>query len=393
MNWIFAPIAFTRRWRNKTKVWGAAAAFAVPMLLAMAGLDPHGPVVLGAAAAGLYLFVALVALPERAWQQIQDVARVLQAHDLRASALPADNRNAGDRGGKMGKLLSGLRDTHASMGRLVQQVRRSAGLMRDSGRELEQQAAELSARTESQAATLEESAAAMEQLAATVRQNAEDCRTASTLASQADQKARSGSERTEALLAAMERVEQGSRQIAEITGVIEGIAFQTNILALNAAVEAARAGDQGRGFAVVAQEVRSLAQRSSQAAREIKQLIETSVAQVEDGCRHADDAGAAIGELARAIAEVNRLVGGIAAASREQANGVDAVNGSLVQLQAATQSFLSMVQASVDTSRGLGGEAHQLFQLIDRFRVEDEGSAHGGGLPMLAPRAMVLQAQ
>jgi methyl-accepting chemotaxis protein len=348
--------------------------FMVPLALVLLGADPHGAATLLSAGAALYVFLALQALDDKTWGQIHEVAKILHAHDLRPDALPPLHAGVA-RTGKMASVLSGLRDTHADLGQIVARLRRSAGLMREAGGRLSGDASELSQRTESQAATLEESAAAIKQLSATVRQNADDCRAASTLAARADQMARTGTERTDHLLQAMRRVEQGSRRIAEITSVIEGIAFQTNILALNAAVEAARAGEQGRGFAVVAQEVRSLAQRSSQAAREIKQLIETSVAQVADGCKHADDAGATISDLAGSIAEVNRLVGGIAHASREQANGVEAVNGSIAQLQSVTQDFMTLVHGSVDSARGLRDEAARLFELISRFRLQEEEPA------------------
>jgi methyl-accepting chemotaxis protein len=186
----------------------------------------------------------------------------------------------------------------------------------------------------------------------------------------------------------MEVVDRSAKRIVDIIGVIEGISFQTNILALNAAVEAARAGEQGRGFAVVASEVRSLAQRSADAAKEIKALIGDSVASVEQGARLVQDTGRIIGEVSGSVEQVNELIGIVAVASREQSSGVEGVNKALVQLQGATQETAALVQQTAMSAVTFKEEAARLFSLLTRFRLDEAPQAARAVAPRAAPTGM-----
>jgi methyl-accepting chemotaxis protein len=205
-----------------------------------------------------------------------------------------------------------------------------------------------------------------------VGQTAQNCAEASTKAASATVTARGGARVAHDVIATMERIEASSRKIVDIIGVIEGISFQTNILALNAAVEAARAGEQGRGFAVVATEVRALAHRSAEAAREINALIGDSVAQVEAGSGRVREAGSAIDAVVVSVEEVNELLGVISIASREQSAGVDGINKALAQLQGVTQENSGMVQSAAHSAMTLREEAERLSVLVGRFQLDEE---------------------
>ena len=229
--------------------------------------------------------------------------------------------------------------------------------------------ADLSSRTEQQAAALEQSAASMEELAVTVRQNAENARQASGLADNAADVAVRGSTAVQQMVDTMGVISTSSTRIAEITSLIEGIAFQTNILALNAAVEAARAGEQGRGFAVVAGEVRSLAQRSSSAAREIKDLIDTAVNTVSTGSAQAEDAGRTMNEIRVAVKRVSDIIGEIAAASSEQSTGIEQVNQAVGQMDQVTQQNAALVEQAAAAAQSLDEQAHKLRDTVATFRL------------------------
>ena len=288
MNWIFAPVRFVGSLRNRAKISVAGAVFAVPLAVLLL-MNPPGWNSVGFAIAGMigvaaYLFAATYCLRDPSWEGIQVVAERLRERDLSAGALvalPSPHAHTG----RMGRLLDGLRSAHEGMGLVLREVLESAALYRDMAERLAAGNADLADRTEEQASTLEETAAAMEELATTVKQNADSCRRASELAEAANVVARDGARGAGNLVATMDLVDLSSRRIVDIIAVIEGISFQTNILALNAAVEAARAGENGRGFAVVAEEVRALARRSAEAAKEIKDLIHESAANVEEGTR------------------------------------------------------------------------------------------------------------
>jgi methyl-accepting chemotaxis protein len=217
----------------------------------------------------------------------------------------------------------------------------------------------------------------MEELSATVNRNAESCRAASRSAGNGTVVARKGAQIARDVISTMGGIEGSSKKVVDIIGVIEGISFQTNILALNAAVEAARAGEQGRGFAVVAAEVRSLAQRSAQAAKEIKGLIGDSAASVSAGTRLVHESGEVIEHVTASVEEVNQLLGEIAVASGEQASGVEGINKALAQLQGVTQNNAALVQDAAFSSAKLKEEAARLSELVGRFQVDGGPEARG----------------
>ena len=236
--------------------------------------------------------------------------------------------------------------------------------------EIAQGNADLSDRTENQASALEQTAASMEELSATVRQNADNAQAANALAQNATQIASQGGGVVTQVVANMKDIRASSQRIADIIGVIDGIAFQTNILALNAAVEAARAGEQGRGFAVVASEVRALAKRSADAAKEIKVLITDSVQRVESGSTLADQAGHTMDEVVGAIRRVTDIMGEISAASREQSSGVAQVGQAITHMDQATQQNAALVEESAAAAEGLRQQAQGLLQAVARFHLE-----------------------
>ncbi|MDH0383306.1 methyl-accepting chemotaxis protein [Comamonas aquatica] len=229
---------------------------------------------------------------------------------------------------------------------------------------------DLSSRTEQQASSLEETAAAMEQLTATVQQNAENARQANQLASSASSVASHGGNVVGQVVQTMGGIDAASRKIVDIIGVIDSIAFQTNILALNAAVEAARAGEQGRGFAVVAGEVRTLAQRSAAAAKEIKQLIDDSVNQVNTGSRLVQEAGATMQEVVDSVRRVTAIVAEISHASQEQSNGIGEINGAVSQMDQGTQQNAALVEQATAAAQSLQQQAHQLAEVVGGFKLD-----------------------
>jgi methyl-accepting chemotaxis protein len=272
-------------------------------------------------------------------------------------------------------VLRGLSAMRESLVRVVSTVRQNADSVASASTQIAQGNNDLSGRTEQQASVLQQTAASMEELSATVRQNAERAVQANQLSLNASQVAADGGEAVNRMIETMKGINDSSRQIAEIIGTIDGIAFQTNILALNAAVEAARAGEQGRGFAVVAGEVRALAQRSAEAAKEIKGLITGSVSQVEQGSALVDHAGRTMGEVVTAIRKVNDIVGEISAASSEQAVGVQEVNASVAQMDQATQQNAALVEESAAAADGLKAQARQLVEAVAVFRLEESHTA------------------
>ncbi|MFL6695572.1 MAG: methyl-accepting chemotaxis protein [Vitreoscilla sp.] len=260
-----------------------------------------------------------------------------------------------------------------NLSEIVSQVRSSSDRMAQASTQIAQGNSELSARTEQQASALEETSASMEQLGATVRHNADSAVQARQLADAANDAAVKGGAAVGRMIATITSINDSSRQIADIVGVIDGIAFQTNILALNAAVEAARAGEQGRGFAIVAGEVRSLAGRSAQAAREIKSLIGANVDRAEQGADIAAAAGATMEELLGSIKRVSDVVAQISAASVEQSAGVAQVGEAMMQMDQATQSNAVLVQQSAAAADSLRLQAQQLVQAVQVFRLRDAG--------------------
>ena len=239
---------------------------------------------------------------------------------------------------------------------------------------------DLSSRTEEQASSLEETRASMEELTATVRQNADNASQANTLASSASEIALKGGKVVAEVVVMMDMINQSSKKIADIIGVIDGIAFQTNILALNAAVEAARAGEQGRGFAVVATEVRSLAQRSATAAKEIKELIVESMGRVDTGCQLVEQAGGTMDEILVSIRHVTDIMGEIAAASVEQTSGIGQINQAISQMDQVTQQNSALVEESAAAAESLEREARSLAQIVAVFKLDQNLALETGRL-------------
>jgi methyl-accepting chemotaxis protein-1 (serine sensor receptor) len=279
----------------------------------------------------------------------------------------------GRSGDEVGQLLDTLGRMNAGLSAVVSQVRGAAESVVSASGELAAGTTDLSQRTEEQASSLQETAASMEELSSTVRQNAESAREADQLARSAYQRAEQGGGEIVNVVVTMGAISQSARRIADIISVIDGIAFQTNILALNAAVEAARAGEQGRGFAVVAAEVRALAQRTAQAAKEIKDLIGVSVGKVEDGTRLVEQAGDTITGLVIDVKRVSDLMRSIAEASAEQSRGVQQVNKTVTEMDKAVQQNASAVQHAAAAAEGMRREAESLLGAVGAFRVgQDE---------------------
>jgi methyl-accepting chemotaxis protein len=283
---------------------------------------------------------------------------------------------------EMGQLLRALSDMAANLRKLVAEVAQGAHQLADTSAQIAQGNHDLSTRTEEQASTLEETAGSMEELTAAVAQNSAHADQAAQLASDASVVANRGGEVVAQVVRTMDEISESSRRIGDITGVIDGIAFQTNILALNAAVEAARAGEQGRGFAVVAAEVRSLAQRSAAAAKEIKALIVDSAGKVDAGTKLVRSAGGSSGEMVKAVKQVGALIAEIAAASREQRGGIEQVNTAVTQMDQVVQQNATLVEQAAAATESMKHQAAGLLELVARFRLEE-------GRPAIAPAAPV----
>jgi methyl-accepting chemotaxis protein len=379
MKLLFAPaVRLLMHQRNKVKMSLAGVVFCVPLAIAVflrpaEWLSAPGIALVATFVLAWYYIGAMYLTSDESWALVHGVARRLAEHDLRGELDDAEvaalRRRLG--GGQFGQLFTALTDTHRNLRLLVAQARTSAGVARNSADALASGSVNLSQRTDDQASTLEETAAAMEELSTTVKQNADSCRTASKVAGNATVAARKGAQIAQEVVATMDRIEGSSRKIVDIIGVIEAISFQTNILALNAAVEAARAGEQGRGFAVVAEEVRNLARRSADAAREIKALIGNSVASIDEGAEKVHQAGGIINEVVVSVEEVNELIGVIAIASREQSTGVEDITQALSRIQGATHHTASVVQEAAYTAVSLKEEAALLFDLVARFQVDE----------------------
>ena len=294
--------------------------------------------------------------------QAQTLAQRIAAGDLSAQETVA-------RGDEFGDLLRALYAMSESLGRMVHQVRQSTDSIATASAEIAQGNHDLSARTEQTSSNLQETAAAMEQFTSTIQQSAQSAQQASGLANGAASVARKGGDVVSQVVSTMEEIQHSSRKIADIIGVIDGIAFQTNILALNAAVEAARAGEQGRGFAVVASEVRSLAGRSAEAAKEIKQLIGVSVDKVEAGSGLVQQAGSTMQEIVQSVQRVTDMIGEITAASTEQSAGIAQVNQAVGNLDQMTQQNAALVEESTAAAQSLREQADQLAQAVSQFKV------------------------
>ncbi|MYM83244.1 HAMP domain-containing protein [Duganella sp. FT50W] len=274
-----------------------------------------------------------------------------------------------------GQLMEALKHMNGSLQRLVGQVRGSTDTIATASTQIAAGNQDLSSRTEQQASSLEETASSMEELTSTVKQNADNARQANTLALSASSIAVKGGDVVGQVVDTMASINASSKKIVDIIAVIDGIAFQTNILALNAAVEAARAGEQGRGFAVVASEVRTLAQRSAAAAKDIKSLIGDSVVQVEAGTRLVDQAGTTMGEIVASITRVADIMSEITAASQEQSIGIEQVNQAITQMDHATQQNAALVEEAAAAAEAMQAQASGLSEMMSVFKLAPSASA------------------
>jgi methyl-accepting chemotaxis protein len=369
MKGIFWPAVWLMlRLPNEKKLPVMLAIFFLPLALlyyrTSGGLEPGLKAwIAGGVLLGVYVMIAFYLQANAGWTKVLGPFQRLADGDLTASM------DAKGLGGHFGLFLRLLGEINRSLGAIVAQVRTSAESVVLSAKEIAEGNSHLSRRTEQQAATLEQTTAGMERLSGTVRHNADNCRLASEQARSADTVARDGAQKVHGVVQTMARIDQSSQRMAEIIGVIEGIATQTNLLALNAAVEAARAGEQGRGFAVVAGEVRALAERSAAAAKEIKTLIEESVAQVSEGSRQAEAAGRVIDQIVAGVQRGNQLVGEIAVASSEQSTELAEINKAIVQLERVTQENAALVEQATAKALSFQDEAGRLIQVVARFRT------------------------
>ena len=286
------------------------------------------------------------------------------------------------RGDEFGDLMKSLATMNQSLGRMVHQVRQNTDNIATASAEIASGNSDLAQRTEQTSINLQSTASSMDQLTGTVQQSADNAHQAGMLAANASSVAEKGGAVVSQVVSTMEEINTSSRKISDIIGVIDGIAFQTNILALNAAVEAARAGEQGRGFAVVASEVRSLAQRSAEAAKEIKGLIGTSVEKVESGTKLVAAAGATMSDIVQSVRKVADVIGEITAAASEQSSGISHVNQAIGNLDQMTQQNAALVEESAAAAESLRDQARQLAQAVAVFKISDSvmraaASAHG----------------
>ena len=352
---------------------------------------------------GVALVLALAVLIPLTYLSVRSITRSLaQARDLAERIAGGDlsRDTQALNHDEVGQLVTAMGRMQQSLRGLVRQVQDAAGNISTASSEIATGNHDLSQRTEQTAANLEEAASSMEMLTSTVQQSAQASRQASDFASSAAEVAARGGAVVSQVVSTMDQITTSSRKIADITGVIDSIAFQTNILALNAAVEAARAGEQGRGFAVVASEVRSLAQRSAGAAKEIKELIGSSVERVEDGSRLVSQAGQTMTEIVGSVRRVSGIIHEITASAAEQSDNIGHISQSVTQLDQMTQQNAALVEQSTAASESLREQALQLTRAVSQFKLHDGATAsvQPGALPAAAAArgrqpAMARQAQ
>ena len=363
-----------------TNVAIATAVNAVLLVATGATAALGGPTAAVVALAGVALLVAVASALFVAHKVAAPLHEALVAsRDLAAGVVTY--RTATRRIDEPGLLLRSLQQVSINLAAVVIDIKTGTSSISHTTKELSEETHGLSSRTEQQAANLEETAASMEELTSTVKQNADNARQANQLVQSASNVAARGGEVVGNVVATMGSISESSKRIADIIGVIDGIAFQTNILALNAAVEAARAGEQGRGFAVVAAEVRSLAQRSAAAAKEIKELITDSSAKVESGSKLVEEAGRTMGEVVAAVDRVTAIMADITAASQEQSAGIDQVSQAVNQLDQITQQNAALVEETAAATETISREALVLDGAVDVFHIAGFTGARGTARP------------
>ena len=328
--------------------------------------------------AGVLVLVIVIGVTIGAAGLVRSIRQPLvDAVDLASRIAQGDLTSHPDtkRRDELGDMIRALKKMSDSLNTIVAQVRNGADSVVTASREIAAGNLDLSARTEEQAGSLEETASSMEELTSTVRQNADNARQANQLAGSASEVAAKGGDVVSQVVSTMASINESSKKIVDIIGVIDGIAFQTNILALNAAVEAARAGEQGRGFAVVASEVRNLAQRSAAAAKEIKALIDDSVDKVATGARLVDQAGSTMTEVVESIKHVTDIVSEISAASQEQTSGIEQVNQAISQMDQVTQQNAALVEEAASAAEAMQEQAAHLSDAVSIFRLDSTHQA------------------
>jgi methyl-accepting chemotaxis protein len=311
---------------------------------------------------GVFVGAWLIRSISRPLEKAIDLAGSIAAGDL-TQRIDVESRD------ETGRLMHALKDMNGSLEKIVAEVRNSTETIATASGQIAAGNMDLSSRTEQQASSLEETASSMEELTSTVKQNADNARQANQLAASASEVAGRGGEVVAEVVNTMSAINESSRKIVDIIGVIDGIAFQTNILALNAAVEAARAGEQGRGFAVVAAEVRNLAQRSAAAAKEIKMLIDDSVEKVHTGAELVNRAGETMEEIVESVKRVTDIMAEIAAASNEQTAGIEQINQAITQMDQVTQQNASLVEEAAAASESMQEQAGNLAQMVGVFKL------------------------
>ena len=341
-------------------------------------------------AIGLIIFSLVCGLAIGAWL-IRGITRSLSEALRVANSVAAGNLTEQIRiesNDEIGQLLVALQKMNAGLVEIVSEVRGGTDMIATASSQIAAGNLDLSSRTEEQASSLEETASSMEELTSTVKQNADNARQANSLAETASQVASRGGDVIGQVVETMGEINNSAKKIVDIIGVIDGIAFQTNILALNAAVEAARAGEQGRGFAVVASEVRNLAQRSAAAAKEIKSLIGDSVERVDAGSRLVNEAGTTMHDIVESVRRVTDIMGEITAASQEQTSGIDQINQAITQMDQVTQQNAALVEEASAASEAMQEQAAKLAQVVSVFKLDSSRIAPVRSAPAPAKRAI-----